>query len=290
MRRKASKTAPRSGKPVKRVPAVRKKRTGVSARFFLRRTWWILRGAVAGALILGFFYGAYLGFGKVMDLESLSVKFIEIEGCHDVTPQSIKQLAGVGKGDPLLRVDLKEVRRRVISHPSVSDATVVREFPDTLRISVKERMPVAVVLGSKFVLVDSDGVALALLDSYPDGFPLITGVSEPAEPGWILSGVRPALEVLGNISRSGLLEPEKISELRVDGKLVRVSLMGSGTVLVLEQGGSAEQMEKLARLMESGFFDTRLPGYDLRFEGRVIGMPERKFDTPGESGVSHAGG
>lgn len=290
MRSKAAKKAPRPRKPAKRVSAVKKKRSGASVRFVLRRTWWILRGAAAGTLVLGLLYGAYLGFEKAARLESLSVKFVEVEGCRDVTPQSIERLAGVGKGDPLLKIDLKEVRRKVVSHPSVSDATVVRELPDTLRISVKERVPAAVVLGRRFVLVDGEGVAMAVLDSYPEGYPVITGVSDPVEPGWVVAGAKPALEILQSISRSGLLGPEKISELGVEGKLVRVSLMGSGTVLVMEQGATAGQVERLARLMESGFFDNRLPGYDLRFEGRVIGMPERKFDTPGESGISHAGG
>ena len=290
MRRKKAKAPSRSGKPAKRVSALKKKKAGASPRFLLRRTWWILRGAAAGALVLGLFYGGYLGFEKVVELDSLSVKFIKVEGCHDVTPQSIERLAGVGKGYPLLRIDLKEVRRKVVSHPYVRDATVVREFPDTLRISVKERIPVAVVMGSRFGLVDGEGAALALLDSYPDGYPVITGISEPVEPGRVVTGAKPALEVLQNISRSGLLGPERISELSVDGKLIRVSLMGSGTVLVLEQGAVAGQMERLARLMESGFFDARLPGYDLRFEGRIIGMLERNFNTPGDRGVSRAGG
>lgn len=290
MKRKTVKKGSRSRKPAKRVSAVKKDKTGTSVRFYMRRSWWIFRGAAVGALVLGLLYGAYFGFGKVVELDSLSVKIIEVDGCQDVMPQSIKQLAGVLKGDPLLRVDLKEVRRKVVSHPSVKDATVVREFPNTLRISVKERMPIAVVLGKKFALVDGEGVVLKILDSYPEGYPVITGVPESRQPGRMVTGAQPAVEVLRNISLSGLLGPERISELGVEGKLIRVSLMGSGTVLVLQSENMAGQVSKIARLMEAGAFDTRLPGYDLRFEGRVIGMPERKVETSGESGLSPVGG
>jgi hypothetical protein len=99
-----------------------------------------------------------------------------------------------------------------------------------------------------------------------------------------------AMDVLQNISRSGLIGPERISELSVEGKLVKVSLMGSGTVLVFGRQNTEVQLKRLARLMEAGAFDTRLAGYDLRFEGRVIGLPERKRDSSGESGLSPAGG
>jgi cell division septal protein FtsQ len=280
----------RPGKPAKRVSAVKKKRTDSSARSYLIRGWWIFRGAAAGALILSILFGAYLGFGKVMGLESLSVRTIEVEGCQDVQPENIRRLTGILKGYPLLKVDLKEVRRRVITHPSVKDATVVREFPGTLRISVKERVPTAVVLGREFAMVDAEGVVLGLQAFYPEGYPVITGVPRSHEPGQKVTEVQVAMEALRNISRSGLIGSERISELRVDGKQVHVSLMGSGTVLVLGHGNMDTQMKKLAYLMEAGVFDARSAGYDLRYEGRVIGMPERKHNAEGESSISPAGG
>ncbi|MCK5352153.1 FtsQ-type POTRA domain-containing protein [bacterium] len=290
MKGRPTKTRPRSQKPAKRVSAVKKKKTASTARNYLLRSWWIFRGAAAGALILGVLYGSYLGFGKVTELESLSVRVIEVDGCQDVQPESIRRLTGVLKGDPLLKVDLKKVRQKVITHPWVKEATVVRELPDTLRISVKERIPRAVVLGREFALVDAEGVVLSLHTSYPEGYPVITGISGSNEPGRLIIEAQPAMEVLQNISRSGLIGLERISELVVDGKLVQVSLMGSGTVLVFGHGNTDAQVKKLARLMEAGAFDARSAGYDLRYEGRVIGMPEIKHDASGEKGLSPVGG
>jgi len=290
MKHKAPKTRARSGKPAKRVSAVKKKKTGSAARNYLVRSWWIFRGAAAGVLVLGVLYGSYLGFGMLTELESLSVRAIEVDGCQDVQPDAIRRLAGVVKGDPLLKVDLKKVRRNVVSHPWVKNATVARELPDTLRILVNERVPRAVILGRKFALVDVEGVVLGLHAFYPDGYPVVTGVSELREPGQVNLEARLAMKVLQDISRSGLIGPERISELGVEAELVRVSLMDSGTVLVLGHQDTDAQLKNLARLMEAGAFDTRLAGYDLRFEGRVIGMAERKLDTSGEGTLSPAGG
>lgn len=290
MKHKAPKNRKGSGKPAKRVSAVRKKRSGVNVRQYLVRCWWILRGAAAGALVLVLLYGVYLGAGKIMELESLSVKVIEVDGCQEVQPDAIRRLAGVVKGDPLLKIDLGSVRRMVVSHPSVKEATVVRELPDTLRISVRERVSAAVVLGREFAMVDREGVVTSLLSGYQDGYPLITGVSEPLVPGAAVMEIQPAMEIFDEITRSGLIGPEQISELSVEGDRIRVSLMGNGTVLLIGREGTDAQIKKLARLMEAGVFDSRSAGYDLRFDGRVIGMPEGKLNMSGENSLSPAGG
>ena len=281
MKKGLSKSIKWSGKPVKRVSKVKKKRTGSDIRYLLRRGWWILRGAAAGVLILGIIYGVYLGAGKILELDSLSVRSIEVEGCNNIQPESIRRLAGVVMGTPLLKIDLNRVRKKVVTHPSVLDATVVRELPDILRISVEERTPTAVMLDRVFALVDAEGVIMSLHDSYPEGFPIITGVPGSWEPGDVIVEVRPAMEVLQKVSRSGLIGSERISEIRVDGKVIRISLMDGGTVIVLGPGNKDSQIGKLARLMEAGVFDTRSSGYDLRFGDRVIGMPDRERYTKG---------
>ena len=215
-----TKSRARAGKPAKRVSRVRKKGRGFNVRInfrqYLVRCWWTLRGAAAGVLVLGVLYGAYLGAGKIMELKALSVAVIEVAGCQDVDPDSVRQLTGVYKGDPLLKIDLKRVRRNVVSHPSIKDATVIRELPDTLRIAVRERMSTAVVLGHEFALVDQEGVVMSLYNSYPQGYPVITGISEPLVPGRVIKELQPAMEVLAGIARSGLIGPERISELGVE--------------------------------------------------------------------------
>ncbi len=265
-----------SGKPVKRVSALKKTRTGAGARHYLVRGWWILRGVVAGVVILGLVYGGYLGVGWITRLDSLSVKVIEVQGCSGVQPESVLRLAAVSKGQPLLNIDLGAVRRRVLSHPAVKNATVVRALPDRLRISIEEREPAAVVLGKGYALVDGEGAVMALLPSYPEGYPLITGLSGVPGLGKTVVQALPALEILKALSRVSRLGPQNISELRVTPGKVQVSLMGSGAILVFGWENAEEQVGRLTRLMAADAFDGRSAGYDLRFEGRVIQMPERK--------------
>ncbi len=281
------------GKAVKKKSAVKGKKAvnkTAAARHYMVRTWWVLRGAAFGALFLALLYGSYLGVGRVIALESLSVKNITVEGCQKMSPDSIVVLSGVNKGEPLLKVDLAEIRTRVLRHPSVKDATVVRELPDTLRISVLERTPMAAVMSHDFALVDADGVVVERTPYYPAGYPLITGAVGPVQPGRQVVDAFPALKVLKELQASGLVGADRISELLTGPDTVRVTLLESGTVLVFSIRNIETQVNRLARLVGTGVFDAGSPGYDLRFEGRVIGMAENGKHAGRESKASPAGG
>ena len=78
--------------------------------------------------------------------------------------------------------------------PWVEHATVMRILPNELRVSVRERIPVAFVrVGDQIKLVDAAGVILdmspAMMASRKFSFPVVTGVNptDPlrcGRPGW----------------------------------------------------------------------------------------------------------
>jgi hypothetical protein len=100
----------------------------------------------------------------------------------------------------------------------------------------------------------------------------------------------PALQVLRELQASGVVEAKQISELMTGPDTVRVSLVKTGTVLVFSKRNIETQVNRLARLVEAGAFDAGSAGYDLRFEGRVIGMAENGKHVGREHKASPAGG
>jgi len=267
-----------------------KNRSGVKIRPLIIRSWWALRGVVAGSLILGLLYTGYLGVEKVISFSSLAVKTIEVEGCRGVDPDRLVLLSGMRLGDPLLKVDLKKVRARLLSHPVVKDVSVVRELPGTLRITIEERTPAAALMNRDFALVDREGVVLSHPASYSGNYPVITGIVSIPEEGKVASEAVAALEALGEMISSGFPDGGRISELRISPDRFLVSLTGSGTLLVLPRKNVPAAMARLGRFVESGHFDIQAPGYDLRFEGRVVALPERKVANGSQRGIPFAGG
>lgn len=92
-----------------------------------------------------------------------TVETIEVMGNTRLTTEEVRSLAAVPADTTLLRMAGSAIEERVESSPWVAGAVVSREFPDTVRIRVSERTPVALLdIGTAaFSLVDGDGYVLA---------------------------------------------------------------------------------------------------------------------------------
>ena len=92
-----------------------------------------------------------------------------------VIPQHVLiQWTGLQPGDNLLAFHLAEIKRNLELSPFVHEASVERLFPETLRIQVQERRPIAQIrllrpefqeggsIGLMSLLVDGDGVVMPM--------------------------------------------------------------------------------------------------------------------------------
>ena len=253
------------------------------------RTWWGFRGIAIGLAGAAILYGAWLGADRLIRHPSLSLRQIEVTGCRALTPEAVTAASGLAVGEPLLYVDLRLAQRRVLGHPWVSGAVVTRRLPDTVSIAVEERSPMAAVPGADYSVVDREGVILWKSAAYPGKLPLVTGVSGGGEPGQRVSGALRPLRVLECVSASGFLGADRVSEVAEagDGRVL-VSLVGSGTVLIMTPQGAREEIRRLGALMEADKFDAQAAGYDLRFAGRVVQLPDR--ENLGTGGPTDRGG
>ncbi len=269
------------------------RRKGLNAqkiRDVMIRSWWVLRGAAAGVLVLLVLYGGYLGVEKMIASEYLAVRDIQVLGCNRIEPGRLVDLSGVHTGEPLVRVDIMKVRERLLAHPVVKDVSVVRELPGTLRILVVERTPAAAIFNEGFATLDDEGVVLSRENNFSGEYPVITGIENIPHPGRVAVEAVPALEAIKKMASSGFPEREKISEVRISSQRLLVFLTGSGTMLVFPRQDLPGALARLSRFIQAGVFDASAPGYDLRFDGRVIALPGSMVgkENPGKN--SFAGG
>lgn len=129
--------------------------------------WW------AGPLLFLVLAGLlYAGGGWVVQLvrerwlhriDRLALRHIEVVRDGLLSEDEIRLLAGVEVGRNALTVDPFRVRERLRRHPRIEEAQIRIDFPDTLHIAVRERVPVARLmlprLGSAetYLLVDDLG-------------------------------------------------------------------------------------------------------------------------------------
>ncbi len=128
-------------------PAERRLRASSSERVRTRRNGpRSLLVLLAG--IVGLVLAAALAFFILSATPVFTISSIETEPTAHLTAESIGKLAAIGEGTTLLNVDVKQVEDNIKKNPWVEEVQITREFPDRLRVIVRERTISAVVLMS----------------------------------------------------------------------------------------------------------------------------------------------
>lgn len=168
-----------------------------------------------------------------------SVRTVRVDGTGILSPAQVADAAALVPATPLYRVDLDAVRRRVAALAPVADATVTREWPDTVRISVVERTPVAAIAHDQaFGLVDAAGVVFHTVAARPDDLPLVR-LDHPGPRDPATTAVLRVLAALTPQLRAQLVEVVAEAPARI-----RVLLTGDRVVV----WGDAADSEVKARV------------------------------------------
>jgi cell division protein FtsQ len=140
-----------------------------------RRASLILGAAMGVAVILVVWLVA---FSPVLGADT-----VRVTGVHLLTADQVREAAGIGAGEPLVRIDTGAVAHRVEALREVASARVRLSYPNTVTIEVTERVPIGYVgSGSGFALVDSGGVQFRSVSRPPARLPLFSVPSGSAAP------------------------------------------------------------------------------------------------------------
>lgn len=165
-----------------------------------------------------------VGYAAVTQTKYFRTKAIDIQGQSRLSEEVILAQAGLQQGDNLLAVNLRLVRKRLMAHPWISEARVAREIPGTIKISLSEHQPLAVVdLGRKF-LINEDGRIFKEYDADdPQGFPLVTGIAY-ADISLGDDDLTPAMQKVVAVlkmsqKRKSILPYDEIRKLHMDAEM-----------------------------------------------------------------------
>jgi cell division protein FtsQ len=176
-------------------------------------TW----GIVIAVLSVGL--GLLLYFTPIM-----SVRNLVVDGLQAVPRDEVVAAVAVPTGTPLLQVDTDKVANRVATIRRVASVRVQREYPSSLRVTVVERVPVAVKdLPDGTHLFDRDGVDFATAPPPPGVAYLDVDNPGPSDPPTkaalqVLTALRP--EVAGQVGRVAAPSIASITLTLSDGRVV----------------------------------------------------------------------
>lgn len=206
---------------------------------------------------------------------------IEVLGAHNITrAQAIEPFASDIDRN-IFFVPLAERKRELEQIPWVESASVLRLYPNRLRILVKERTPVAfVAIRSHIALIDGKGVIMDL----PAGqqatysFPVIVGMSEAEPLSTRTARMKIYAELIRQLDSGGTQYSRDLSDVDLsDPDDVKATVSDPhGAVLV--HLGSTNFLERfriyVTHVQEWRTQFLRLESVDLRYEHQVIVNPD----------------
>jgi cell division protein FtsQ len=249
-------------------PRLRARRIAVARDAGRRR---LHRLAIAGALL-----AVVLLVAVVARSPLVAVRTVDIDGASRTNGDAVAQAIGGVSGRPIYSVNTGAIQHRLEALPWVREARVERHWPRTLRITITERVAVAVApAGDGSVrLLDAEGRVVDVAAAAPPGLVEVVGPVAPGAPGSSVDpAARGALQAAAALPAS-LMGKVVQAEWNDQGE-VRLGLVPRGRVLV---GPPTQLTEKLLAL------DTLLANVDPATIGEIdVRAPEaptlRPFDA-----------
>jgi len=207
---------------------------------------------------VGGLYDASAGVG-------LKLANVHVIGRARTEPTAILEAVALKQGEPILSIDLYDVRERLESLPWVMEATVERRLPDLVYVTLVERRPMAVwQLDGTLSVIDQAGqvIAGARAEDFT-GLPLIVGpgAAAAAEGLFVLLATEP--ELAPRVS-AAVRVGERRWNLRIE----------PGIDVRLPEEGAVEAWQMLGRLdREKALLSRDVVVIDLRQPDRLLVRP-----------------
>ncbi len=175
----------------------------------------------------------------VTENPAFATKTIDLQTEGVLTVEALRRWAGVRVGENLMSLDLSRIKRDLELVPLIQSAAVERVLPDTLRIRVIERVPVAQVATLRPNASGRYATVIHLLDA--TGFVMLppdrTMVADPTalQIDWLpeLRGVNDVDLKLGRQVES----PQVRAALRLLGHFERSSMFGRSDIRRVDVSG-----------------------------------------------------
>jgi cell division protein FtsQ len=209
---------------------------------------------------------------------------LTLEGIHYASASQVRHVFAKDFGRSLYLVPIEKRREELLEIDWVEDATVSKVWPDTLRVHIHERQPVAFVRLppahsgdglSRFALIDKDGFILRPRVAAQFTLPVVAGISETEPIEARRARVHRALGMLKDVgSLAGQISEVDVSD---PNNLVVAEHVASGVVnLIVGDENYAQRLQNfLANYQEIREKRPDATTLDLRVDGAITAVGDK---------------
>jgi cell division protein FtsQ len=189
-------------------------------------------------------------YAHLLENPSFRVRQVEVKGCQKVGRETLLSLASIEGMPNLFTLRLKDVARRLESHPWIEKVAIRKAFPNKVLIEVKERKPIAIVQMGELYYIDENGVIFCRAgdgDGY--NYPFLTGLGRQAlekDSEESKQLIAKALEVLLALEQEKRVPLKEVSEVYIE-KISGIYCISKAEGLEVKMGWD-DFREKVRRL------------------------------------------
>lgn len=148
------------------------------------------------------------------------VREVVVEGGRKIPKETLLSLTVVEGMPNLFSVELKEVVRRLESHPWIERVQVKKVFPNKILIQIEEKKPMAIIQLGELYYIDTKGEIFSPVgerDEY--NYPYLTGLTRQVlekDPVEAKRLINKALELLRIVDQDKVPPLEELSEIHME--------------------------------------------------------------------------
>ena len=254
---------PVAARAVRRAVTSSREASGLSPRFTLIAAVIVLALALGVTLATGH-RGQRLAsaIGSGIDgrfgAAGFRLRTIEVQGASTLAAADIVKAAQIYKNQPLLGLNLDQLRKRVEAVGWVKEARVVRLLPDTLVVAVVERRQMAVWQhAGRQVVIDDHGQPIPEADpAHFATLPLVVGEGGAEHAPEILPVIAQRPRLIGQMDALVRVDDRRWDVRMKDGSLIQLPADGVENALM-----QLERLDQRSHILELGFdrIDLRNP-------------------------------
>lgn len=190
------------------------------------------------------------------------ISSIRISGNRRTDPRDVLAVLGFGPGESIFAADVQAARAHLLSLEWVADAEVRRQYPDSISISIVEKLPFALwETPNGAYVVERSGRTIGLFDASAfSHLPVLAGEGAPEN----------AAELVDAVAAHRALSARVAGFARISNRRWNL-LLNDNVVVDLPEEGWAKELDVLEHLIvDRGILERDISEIDLR-------MPDNFF-------------
>ncbi len=192
------------------------------------------------------------------------IKNILISGTHNLSQDYLRNIIKTQNHINILNVNLHRIYNKIIQNSWVEETYVERILPDTIKIKVLEKKPIAIwqnQKGNKLITINGDVISHANVNRFKNNFPIIKGEKSKKNISTILK----ILETNKNFSKN-IWSLTFINQRRWDLHF------NQGLIVRLPSQNVMKAWQKIIKLQtDYNILNLRLIEIDLRNPEQILG-------------------